>query len=142
MKTNKAITYSIVALLFLVLVAIVMSYPVGGTATVTRSLSSGVVPPGGTVTVTLYVDASGAEFYAIDDVYPEGWEVTDPGVGSIQHAGHWKHVIISDATNIQYTYTMTAPTEEGSYTFSGEYMFNGMESTVPIAGQGTIVVST
>lgn len=135
MELNKAAITCAMALLFIV--------PLASAASVTRTLSPSTVSPGGTVTVTLTVDVAGSkEFYAIDDLYPQGWEVTDAGVGSIQHTGHWKHVIISDAVNTQYTYTLRAPTEEGTYSFAGgEYIFGGMEDTVQIAGQDTITVA-
>ena len=57
--------------------------PLGSAASVTRGLSSGTVSPGGTLTVTLSVDVDGEpNYYAIDEIYPSGWEVIDSEVGS------------------------------------------------------------
>jgi hypothetical protein len=112
-------------------------------AGVTRSLSSEAVSPGGSLVVTLSVDVSGAsDYYAIDEVYPSGWEVTDAGSGSTKHTGHWKYVVIENAENTQFTYTLKAPSGEGSYSFSGEYMFGGQGSSSPITGQSSVVVSS
>ncbi len=123
--------------------AIVFLLPCVSAASVTRTLSPASVAPGGTLAVTLYVDVSGGpDYYAIDDLYPSGWEVVDSGSGSIEHAGHWKYVIIEGAQNTQFTYTLRAPSEEGTYSFSGEYMFGGMGSAVPITGQNTVSVAS
>ena len=133
MKLRNIMLSCALVLLFLV--------PLGSAADVTRSLSSETVPAGGTLTVTLTVDVSGANtYYAIDDIYPAGWEVVDSGVGSIKHAGHWKHVVIEDVQDAQFIYTLSAPSEEGTYNFSGEYMFLRMEDTVPITGQDSVSV--
>jgi len=116
-------------------------FPCVDAATVTRTLSSDNIPPGGELTVTLQVDTSGArDFYAIDEVYPHGWEVIDAGVGSTSHQGHWKQVVIEGATDAEYSYKLRAPDSPGKYTFSGEFMFGGMENTEPIGGQNTVTV--
>lgn len=123
------------------LLASLLLIPMASAAGVTRSLSSEAVSPGGTVVVTLAIDVSGAsDYYAIDEVYPSGWEVTDAGSGSTQHASHWKYVVIENAENAQFTYTLKAPSTEGSYSFAGEYMFGGQESSSPITGQGSVLV--
>jgi hypothetical protein len=130
------------SLAFLLVLATIL-IPTAGAAGITRSLSSTVIEPGGTLSVTLSVDVSGAgDYYAIDDVYPEGWEVTDSGGGSTEHAGHWKNVVIQDAQNTQYTYTLRAPSQEGTYSFSGEYMFGGMSEPLSITGQDTVTVGS
>jgi len=123
--------------------AILLLLPMVSAAGVTRILSPPVIVPGGTVTVTLSVDVSGAaDYYVIDEIYPSGFTVIDSGPGSIQHSGHWKYLVIEDAQNTQLSYTLQAPSTEGEYSFSGEYMFGGMESTVPISGQSKIYVNS
>jgi hypothetical protein len=126
-------------------VAASLLLPMASAASITRTLSPTTVAPGGTVTVTLSVDVSGAEnYYAVDDVFPAGFEVISSGVGSTEHSGHWKHVVIEGATNTDYTYTLRAPMEEGSYSFSdnSEYMFGGMTEPAAIEGQSTVTVSS
>lgn len=124
------------------LMTILILIPMASAAGVTRSLSSGTVPPGGSLTVTLSVDVSGAgDNYAIDETYPPGWSVKDAGSGSTEHTLHWKHLVLENAQNTQLTYTLIASEEPGTYTFSGEYMFGGMEGTAAISGQDTVSVA-
>ena len=122
--------------------AILVLIPMASADGVTRSLSSETVPPGGSLTVTLSVDISGAgNNYAIDEIYPPGWGVTDAGSGSTEHPGHWKHLVLENAQDTQLTYILAAPEEPGTYTFSGEYMFGDMEGTAAISGQDTVSVA-
>ena len=135
----------ITSLLAVWFVAVSLLLPMASAASVTRSLSPTTVAPGGTVTVTLSVDVSGAgDFYAVDDIFPSGFEIISSGSGSTQHQGHWKHVVIEGATNTEYTYTLRAPSEEGTYSFSSdsEYMFGGMTESVAISGQDTVTVAS
>jgi hypothetical protein len=135
----------ITSLLAVWFVAVSLLLPMASAASITRSLSPTTVAPGGTVTVTLSVDVSGAaDYYAVDDIFPPGFEVISSGSGSIQHQGHWKQVVIEGATNTEYTYTLKAPSEEGIYFFSSdsEYMFGGMTESVAISGQDTITVAS
>jgi hypothetical protein len=131
-------------ILLSVMLAVLLMIPLAGAVSITRSLSPSQVPPGGDVAVTLTVDVTDAPapFYAIDEMYPQGFNVTDSGAGSAEHVGHWKTVVIEGAKNVDYTYVMTAPEQEGTYSFSGEYMFGNMEAPVPIAGQDTILVTS
>jgi len=135
----------IIALFFIVLSAVLVSGctqgpDLGTEYTVVRTLSPATVAPGEIVTVKLSVNVGSDRYYAIDDVYPSGWEVVDKGEGSIDHSGHWKYVIIADAVNTEFTYTIKAPNQAGTHTFGGEYMFASMEDVVPIKGQGTLTV--
>lgn len=128
--------------IFACIIAALFLLPMVNAASVTRTITPLTVTPGGTVTVTLSVDVSGApDYYAIDEMYPSGFTVLDKGTGSIEHSGHWKYVIIENAQNTQFTFTLQAPQQEGSYKFTGEYMFGGMTDEVKIAGQDTVVVS-
>jgi hypothetical protein len=131
------------ALLLTCVFAFSLLIPNALAASVSRTFSSTSVAPGGEVIVTLSVDVSGgADYYAIDEIYPTGFTVADGGIGSTQHAGHWKHVVIQDAANSQFAYRITAPATEGVYEFSGEYMFGGMADPVPITGQSSLTVTT
>jgi hypothetical protein len=118
-----------------------MLIPMAGAAGVTRSLSSEAVQAGGTLTVTLRVNVSGAgDHYAIDEMFPRGWRVSDAGGGSTEHDGHWKYVTLEGARDTLLDYALTAPGEPGTYRFSGEYMFGGMEDAEAIQGQDTVSV--
>jgi len=103
-------------------------------SSVTRSFA-GSMQPGADLEVTLTVEADGGEsFYAIDELVPEGWTVKDSGTGAAEHAGHIKWVVIEAAENTSYSYTLTAPSQEGIASFSGTYMFESMLQETGIAG--------
>jgi hypothetical protein len=117
--------------------------PIISASGVIRTVSPGVAAPGENVTVTLSVDVSGGnDYYAIDEIFPPGWTVIEKGLGSTEHKGHWKYVIIESAKNAQLTYKLQAPQAEGVYSFSGEYMFGGTTEPVPIMGQNTVAVNS
>jgi hypothetical protein len=124
---------------------------------VTRSLSATEVEGGQTVDVTLSVDVGSnptADAYAIDEIYPSGWTVVANSLDSTAHTdetGHIKWVVIgernsndydcsgdvlefckSSIVDTDYTYTITAPSTENTYTFSSnvEYAF---DQPTPIA---------
>ena len=135
MKVNNALLSCALAVLFLV--------PLASAASVTRSFSPAIVSPGGQVTVNLDVDVTGAEdYYVIDEIFPSGWTMMNPGEGITEHPGHWKYVVIEGAENKRFSYILQAPETEGSAEFSGKYMFGGMEDSIDIIGPTDIVVGT
>jgi hypothetical protein len=111
-----------------------------GPSNVIRSLSAGSVPAGGEIEVSLAVTVNVSDFYAIDDILPPGWTVSDPGNGSDEEPGHWKVAVLENATNVTYEYTATAPGQSGNYFFSGDYMFEQMNESAPIAGDSGVTV--
>jgi hypothetical protein len=135
MRVNNALLSCALAVLFLV--------PLASAASVTRSFSPAVVPPGGQVTVNLNVNVTGAaDYYVIDEIFPSGWTMIDPGEGITQHSGHWKFVVIEGAENKIFSYVLQAPETKGSAAFSGKYMFGGMEDSIDIEGPTNIVIET
>jgi hypothetical protein len=136
MRKNTFILY-LAAMLSVVLISGCVQEEALG---VTRSLSSQSVSPGGALTVTLSVNVGDADNYAIDDTYPPGWHLTDAGTGAADEQGHWKQVVIDNAQNARFTYTLRAPSEKGTYTFSGIYMLDGMSAEAAIMDQDTVVV--
>jgi hypothetical protein len=111
--------------------------------TATRSLSSASVAPGADLTVTLAVDVSGDEsYYAVDELVPAGWTIKDSGSAATEHTGHLKWVVIQNAVDTSYTYTLTAPSTAGQTTISGTVMFEGMDAEEAIGGQTSVTVST
>ena len=140
---KQEIQYNNMKTLYSCILAILFLLPIASAASVSRTVSPPAIAPGGTVTVTLSVDVSGApDYYAIDEMFPSGWTVIDKGEGSIEHSGHWKYVVIENAQNTQLSYTLRAPQQEGTYQFTGEYMFGGMQEEVAITGQSTVAVSS
>ncbi len=111
--------------------------------TVTRTLSPTTVAPGADLAVTLTVSVSGDEtFYAIDELVPAGWTVKDSGTAAADHSGHLKWVVIQNATNTSYNYTLTAPSTTGQTAISGNTMFKGMDTEEAIGGQTSVTVSS
>ncbi len=121
------------------LLAVTFLMPLASASTVTRSFSKSSALAGETVSVTLgVVVTAGETHYLIDDAVPQGWSIVNPEAG-VQE-GHFKTVVIQDAKSTSYTYDVTAPQAEGSYTFSGTYMFQGMSAEGSIGGQDAIAV--
>ncbi len=98
--------------------------------------------PDSTADVRLYVNVGTATHYTIDEQVPDGWIITNvSGAGNTSEAGHVKWIITSGAKDITYTYKVTIPSEaEGIYSFNGEYMMEGMVSTVDICGDREVSV--
>ena len=114
-----------------------------GQSSVTRSFSSTTVQPGQTVTVTLTVSVVGGEtFYALDETVPSGWTITNAGGLDTSEPGHLKAIVLQDAQSTTYSYTVTAPSTTGIYTFSGTYQFEGMGSDATIGGASQVEVTT
>ncbi len=109
---------------------------------INRSLSWAPVGSGEDITVNLAVDITGNEdYYAIDELIPDGWSVKDSGGGSIVQAGHIKWVVISGAINKTYTYIITLPTIQGTTQFIGYYLFEGDDTEKLIGGQSIITTT-
>ena len=107
---------------------------------VDRGVSSTTLLQGASVVVTLNVHlVSPDSYYAIDEVYPAGWTVTDPGTGDTSELGHLKWVVITGAANTAYSYTLSAPSSAlGSSPFSGIYGFSS--GSQPITGVQSVTV--
>ncbi|MCX6814870.1 MAG: hypothetical protein NTY20_04455 [Candidatus Aenigmarchaeota archaeon] len=115
--------------------------PLASASGVTRSFSKSPVYPGETVIVTLDVAVTGEEtYYLIDEAVPQGWTIINPDPAT--QAGHFKVAVIQGAKNTSYTYEVKAPALEGTSTFSGTYMFEGMKSQGSIGGQQEITAGT
>jgi len=91
------------------------------------------------VALGAFVNATDS-FYAIDEVPPAGWQVTNSGSGDSQTAGHLKWVSISGNGGASYQYTLAVPCNAlGTYQFSGEYGFDNAV-LLPIGGQPSVNV--
>ena len=126
----------------LIILLILFSIGYCAASTVTRSFSASEVEPSASLTVTLTVDVTGSEsFYAIDESTPSGWTVSDAGTGATDQTGHIKWVVIQDAGDTSYDYTMTAPASEETTAVSGLYMFEGMGAETSIEGETQVTVA-
>ncbi len=134
---NKKIILSIVLCFVLLNLA--------SASSVTRSFSKTTLTPGESFSVTLNVAVSGGDtFYAIDEILPSTlWTINNNGGGDTTQTGHLKWIVISGATSTSYTYTLTALTTSGVYTFSGTYGFESLGSSTPaISGANQITISS
>ncbi len=113
-------------------------------STVSRSFSSTTVQPGADVNVTLTVDVTGTEtFYAIDESVPSSWAIKNSGTADTNQAGHLKWIYYNQtvvAPDTTYKYTLTAPSQVGTTSFNGAYMFEGMGSETQIGGQNSVTI--
>ncbi len=117
--------------------------PAASAGNVARSFSSGSVSQEGLLTVTLTVDVNETQedIYAIEEDYPEGWSVVDSGGMSSQDPGYLKKVVISNAADTEYHYALQAPTQTGNYTWSGQYLFENMSQELEIGGETRVTVT-
>jgi len=110
--------------------------------TITRGLSSTTVAPGADLTVTLTVGVSeGETYYTVDELVPTGWTIKDSGTATTEHSGHLKWLVIQNAADTSYTYTLTAPSTPGQTTISGKVGFKAINGEEDIGGQTSVTVS-
>ena len=109
-----------------------------------RSFSPSSAAPGGTVVVT--IDASGyGAFGGITETLPAGFSyvsssLDDSSVALIESPQH-QEVTFTLIGVTSFTYTVAAPSAEGSYPFSG-VLRNSDGENVPVGGALTIEVAT
>ncbi|MEM7815753.1 MAG: hypothetical protein QXN71_01390 [Candidatus Aenigmatarchaeota archaeon] len=125
--------------LSLALILVAFLLPIVSASTVTRTLPDSV-KPGETISVSLDIAITGGEsYYLVDEKVPDGWTIVS-GAEEGTEPGHIKLAVIQNAVSKKHTYQVTAPKTEGTYVFSGKYMFEGMTEEGVIGGQNTIVV--
>ncbi len=115
-------------------------------STVTRSFSSPTVAPGAEIKVQLTVNEVGIEgAYIIDETVPVGWTIVN--AGGLTQDGNLLSITIVDGLdpkvpvqNISYGYIVRAPQKAAVYPFSGTYIFESMQTSVPIAGATQVTV--
>jgi hypothetical protein len=100
---------------------------------IASSTSSGSI-----VEVSLNVTIGDSRFYAIEEIIPANWTVSDPGTGTLDSEGKLKWVIL-DAQNTVLKYRVVAPSSTGKYIFSGKYAI-GTPDEYFIAGNTQITV--
>jgi hypothetical protein len=113
-------------------------------SSVCRDLPEGNQTAGSTITVELDVTTGSADYYTIDETVPAGWTVTSATGGGnyTAQAGHVKWIVISGATDTTYSYTVEIPcAANGTYTFDGIFMMEGMGSNETICGDTQVTVT-
>lgn len=129
--------------------------------TVSRTVNTSQVSVDGSVEVSLFVDVGDApnmaDAYAIDDIYPSGWTVTDPGSGNTNQSQHIKWVVVGVSSSssyscsgldscvepmqdVTYRYILQAPSSPETATIIGKYMFDVQSAEQNIAGTSITVI--
>ncbi len=104
---------------------------------VTRVISQDVVNVGDTVDVKLYINlGDNKSYYVAEEEVPAEFEVLDKDTDPNNHL---KLINIQNPQDNIYEYNVRA-TEPGTFTFSGVYAFDGIDSPVPIIGDKVIIV--
>jgi len=131
--------YGAIALV-LVVVLVLFSFQFfynSGESGVERSFDKDVVAPGEKITVSLdiklYEDQS---YYLFEEIIPEGFVV----LNDITNDNNIRVAKIQGAESNVFSYEVEAPSERGTYVFSGEYAMELLESTLDIEGESVIVV--
>ncbi|MFH1787716.1 MAG: hypothetical protein ABH811_02925 [archaeon] len=101
------------------------------------------VKPEEIIEIKLDVSIQGDEtFYAIEEYVPEGFTIIDSGGGKTFNSNILKWVVIENAKDTTYLYTLKSPSIEGDYTFKGNYMFEGMSDSRVISKNTIITVNS
>ncbi len=130
-------------------------HAVGGAATVTvtaapptnvtatRSFSPATVAPGGRVTVTITAANYGRTAGVVTETLPAGFSYVSSTHGLVTHPvdGNSQMVRFTLLGETSFTYTVTAPSVEGSYTFSGTLRDSDRNDHV-VGGAATVTVSS
>lgn len=111
-------------------------------STLTRSFSDNTPEQCSELTVSLELDVNNVDtYYAIDEIIPSGWEISDSGEGDTSESGHIKWVIVDGAENGNYQYKVDVPCDAlGIYVFDGMYMFESDTEEQVIQGEEEINV--
>jgi len=100
------------------------------------------VDSGQNVFIFLSINLENESFYVIDEVIPSGWEIIDNGGADTSEANHLKWVIIQDAEDVVYNYTLRVPENiSGQYNFSGTCMFENDIEEQNVNGDISIIVN-
>jgi hypothetical protein len=108
---------------------------------VSRSFSSPVNPNANIlITLTINVDSWNGLAYGIEETFPQGFTLINPGTGTANNNTiRW---VDYDALQGNYTLTYTIKSSSsGTYSFSGIYQFEGLSSST-ITGNTSIIVNT
>ena len=108
-------------------------------STVSRSFSTRLASKGEIITVSLDVVIRNDDtFYILEEYVPVGWTVINANGGQCSPANRLCWVVISNAIDTTYTYTVQAPLSIGSYTFDGVYIFEGFSLGTTTLGNTSV----
>ena len=111
------------------------------TASATRSFTPSAVGPGDTVTVTITV--ANATIGFVEETLPTGFTyVSSSGAGDVDTANLPIVRFTLDFEAPSFTYTVTAPSTEDSYVFSGRLGLGGGADDIVVGGTSSLNVST
>ena len=136
MKNTKTL---IIILVMIFMIAILNVFA----SDVSRSFSTNTPIDCSNLTITINVSlTNGENFFAIDEIYPTGWNLTNQSLGNISETGHIKWASVNDSSNHSFDYVISVPCNiTGSYLFNGSY---GLDSTLPqtplIKGDNTVTI--
>ena len=108
-----------------------------GSPSATRSFSPASVAPGGRVEVTITVanyDSGGS----VTERLPQGFNYVSSSLDQADVTGQEVRFTLQEETS--FTYTVTAPSEAGSYTFSGNLRNSGGNDPA-VGGASTVTVT-
>ena len=108
-----------------------------GSPSATRSFSPASVAPGGRVEVTITVanyDSGGS----VTERLPQGFNYVFSSLDQADVTGQEVRFTLQEETS--FTYTVTAPSEAGSYTFSGNLRYSGGNDPA-VGGASTVTVT-
>ena len=112
-------------------------------ATVQRSFTPLSVNPDANVYVTLtFTLDENNSIYGIDENFPSEFILADAGNGTSNASNNIKWFDFEATPGlITLTYTLTAPSTQGTYSFNGEYIFEEDENISTIGGSASLIVS-
>ena len=108
-----------------------------GSPSATRSFSPATVAPRGRVEVTITVanyDSGGS----VTERLPQGFNYVSSSLDQADVTGQEVRFTLQEETS--FTYTVTAPSEAGSYTFSGNLRYSGGNDPA-VGGASTVTVT-
>ena len=114
-----------------------------GIPSANRFFSPDTVAPGGRVEVTITVanyDSGGS----VTETLPQGFNYVSSNLDQADVTGQEVRFTLQEETSLQeepsFTYTVTAPSEAGSYTFSGNLTYSGGNDPA-VGGASTVTVT-
>ena len=109
---------------------------------ISRLFIDNIIDNGKNLTILLNLSVYDSSFYVIDEVIPSAWEIIDNGGADTSEANHLKWVIIQDAEDVVYNYTLRVPENiSGQYNFSGTCMFENDIEEQNVNGDISIIVN-
>ena len=128
------------ALISSVIRALVVAGPIEATAhSAVRSISSGWTAPGAELVITISVSGYGG-IGQVAEVLPDGFSYKDSSLDAVAVRVDGQTVQFTLLGEAQFSYTVTAAVDEGSFEISGVFK-DANKDEVAVAGQFEVIVS-